>query len=396
MTINDKIEEFRLFCVNTGVQILSCKAIQYGQQFYVERNGEYAYMNIYQNGTAFCQASASLLKICLDAWAKRSNGKDGFALPDYYLSWREWNENAEALRLYIDRFGFPDEDNVPEEYDMNREIMFHDYMMRRAINKSIEWKMVEFVLESWSRHNCFMNLNIEHIEQDIMGYLLANYRDEVMDNELSFESVVAAVTNEFGSHCSGKWICQQQKGRFDPGYCPQTHLSYECLDTLIDYLYVYCNNQKVLNYNQANLRRLIGLDSGEISWIDLNPSGPLEEKMSKALIDSGIVSIPQFQACAPVHKYRIDFLVQVPNGCLAIECDGLEYHANKKAYIKDRCRDRELMMNGYEVFRFSSVDINNDIDKCVEQIDRMIHYYKNGKRGIKPFHGLSYFGRSDS
>ena len=156
---------------------------------------------------------------------------------------------------------------------------------------------------------------------------------------------------------------------------------------------MYCKNQRVIRYNQANRRRLIGLESVDISWYDLNPDGLLEAKMSNALIEAGIVSQPQFQACVPVHKYRIDFMIQVPNGCLAIECGGLEYHANKSAYVKDRGRDRELIMQGFDVFRFSSVDINNNIDKCIEAIDRMISYYKNGQRGVKPMQKLSYFNR---
>ena len=43
-------------------------------------------------------------------------------MPEYYCSWREWTENAQALRHYVDSNGFPDENSVPEQYDMNREI----------------------------------------------------------------------------------------------------------------------------------------------------------------------------------------------------------------------------------------------------------------------------------
>lgn len=186
-------------------------------------------MNIYNNGNANCQAPSSVLKVCLDAWAKRSVCYRSGLVPEYYCSWREWTENAQALRHYVDSNGFPDENSVPEQYDMNREILFHDYMMRNAITRNIEWKMIEFVVESWTRHNCFMNLDVDLIVREIQSYLLGNYSDEEIRDQISFEAAVAAVSNVLGSCCCDKWICKQASGMLDLGYCPQTFQGYECL-----------------------------------------------------------------------------------------------------------------------------------------------------------------------
>ncbi|MEW5855783.1 MAG: DUF559 domain-containing protein [Cyanobacteriota bacterium] len=60
---------------------------------------------------------------------------------------------------------------------------------------------------------------------------------------------------------------------------------------------------------------------------------------------------------------RADLLVWKPedeNFKLIVECDGFEYHSEKKSFVNDRKRDRLLKSNGYEVFRYSGTEIFNE------------------------------------
>lgn len=60
---------------------------------------------------------------------------------------------------------------------------------------------------------------------------------------------------------------------------------------------------------------------------------------------------------------RADALVWVPKQRdvrLVIECDGYEWHSNRKSFIADRQRDRALQMHGYQVVRFSGHEIYHD------------------------------------
>jgi hypothetical protein len=49
-----------------------------------------------------------------------------------------------------------------------------------------------------------------------------------------------------------------------------------------------------------------------------------------------------------------------PKFRLVVECDGFDYHSDKKAFTKDRQRDRAMFSKGLEVLRFSGSEIYND------------------------------------
>ena len=89
----------------------------------------------------------------------------------------------------------------------------------------------------------------------------------------------------------------------------------------------------------------------------------------------------------------MDYLIKAPHGgALAIECDGLEYHANKKAYMLDRRRDNLLTSSGFQVLRFSSVDIYNDLEGCIRQIEDCFSNFQHGRVVYHRNEGLGYFG----
>lgn len=82
-----------------------------------------------------------------------------------------------------------------------------------------------------------------------------------------------------------------------------------------------------------------------------------------------------------------------PNdGAIAIECDGLEYHATNNAYVNDRRRDNLLTSHGFQVLRFSSVAIMNDLQGCINQIENSFSNFQHGRVVYHRNGGLGYFG----
>lgn len=87
------------------------------------------------------------------------------------------------------------------------------------------------------------------------------------------------------------------------------------------------------------------------------------EKGFKALLT------PQFEVLLATSKYRVDFFLLVTrhDGSemrICIECDGYDFHQKTKEQVnKDNQRDRDLISNGYLVFRYSGSELYAKSDK---------------------------------
>lgn len=71
--------------------------------------------------------------------------------------------------------------------------------------------------------------------------------------------------------------------------------------------------------------------------------------------------------------YVIDIVLIVFDGtcghCVAIECDGHDYHERtKEQAARDKSRDRTLVRDGWRVLRFTGSEIHNYPRECVEEI----------------------------
>lgn len=76
---------------------------------------------------------------------------------------------------------------------------------------------------------------------------------------------------------------------------------------------------------------------------------------------------------AKIGKYTVDFLLWFScNGKrsgIVIECDGHNFHERtKEQAAHDKRRDRELLLAGYPVMRFTGSEIFKDVTACVAQI----------------------------
>ncbi len=87
---------------------------------------------------------------------------------------------------------------------------------------------------------------------------------------------------------------------------------------------------------------------------------PIEERMLKALEAHKL----SYQRQVRLGKFMIDFLVEVGNKKVIVECDGKTYHNPEK----DRERDKFLAREGYPILHFTGTEIYQDVDKCIEII----------------------------
>jgi len=383
--MDERLLNLQLFCSNLRLNIGSEKQVQGGVQYEVTNGSDIVYVTLYNTGHCFARGANSDLLALMKVWCDNTFLED-MLHPDFAASWREWNTNARFVFDFHQQNGIPNESTAPEEYKQNRELFFHDYMFSSNRHVDIRLEKVEFTVRNWIKRFCFMNISAERVLDVAYNYLQNNQPIGFDGKSVPFSFAAEMISVAFTGFCSNKYLsCASQ-------HCPFRTDMYECLKELVDMMYVYCENSKVIAYNKTNLNKLLSKKTAEISWVSLKPSTPIEEKMQQALIDAGFLSMPQFQALAPNRRYRIDFLIPTPNGGrLAIECDGLQYHATPTAYISDRQRDNNLICEGITPVRFSSVDIENDIEGCINTIEKIFGEYQSGKRIYYRNGGISYF-----
>ena len=109
--------------------------------------------------------------------------------------------------------------------------------------------------------------------------------------------------------------------------------------------------------------------------LELYNVAPIEEIVGRALEQSGIDAIPQYQ----VSRYRLDFAIHCPSLSsprtrgssgfkIAIECDNKKAHSSSAQRKHDRKRDAFLRRHGWHVIRLTEDAILFDIDSCITRI----------------------------
>lgn len=69
-------------------------------------------------------------------------------------------------------------------------------------------------------------------------------------------------------------------------------------------------------------------------------------------------------------KYRIDLALIGPR--IAIECDGKDYHSSPDQKTHDRRKNTYLRRNGWKVIRFTGRQINQELEKILQRIEKEI------------------------
>ena len=83
-------------------------------------------------------------------------------------------------------------------------------------------------------------------------------------------------------------------------------------------------------------------------------------------------------------KYTLDFFIEAGGKWINVECDG-PHHADKDVRAKDNVRNAWLFNKGFDmVLRFDSIDIEHNINYCVNEIKKVIMAYTGVTLTLKP------------
>lgn len=72
----------------------------------------------------------------------------------------------------------------------------------------------------------------------------------------------------------------------------------------------------------------------------------------------------------PAGGYQID--VAFPNQQVAIEVDGLAFHSDTDAFHNDRKRQNALALLGWQILRFTWLDLTQYPDRVIAEIKRAL------------------------
>ncbi len=130
-------------------------------------------------------------------------------------------------------------------------------------------------------------------------------------------------------------------------------------------------------YKQADA--VISLPSPELSfknWADTfhpvdDQRAKCESPLELAFWDSHLCHrLPALKGLVAQHKvsaggnnYRLDFAI--PERKVAFEMDGFTYHSDKEAFNRDRRRDLDLKVAGWQIHRFDGDLIRDDTPKAI-------------------------------
>jgi len=302
----DSFDSLKLLCNIIDAIIIREREVEKGVQITISQTNQIVHVIAYKNGNYLVQGTKGTLLEILRKWANKFDELTSSGWYDLPSSWREWNTHAHWLTDYIKTNGQPDEQNITHEYRINREILFHDYMLRNTPSHYISFTNLTFVVQSWMKRFCFMNHNVNKLLDDVANNIqTGGYYESSLDN-IPFGVAADSLSYILAHHCPNKFV--NIKKQF---VCPQTKSDYgDCLLSVVDAIYPYCTDQKMLAYTKGNFTTLLKYGYDKLKWYDIKPSTPIEEKMSDGLKNAGILTIPQFQAHSPEHRYKIDFVIK--------------------------------------------------------------------------------------
>jgi very-short-patch-repair endonuclease len=72
-----------------------------------------------------------------------------------------------------------------------------------------------------------------------------------------------------------------------------------------------------------------------------------------------------------------------PEGAVVVELDGYPDHSARDAFERDRHRDYELLMSGYQVLRITNDEVTRDLEAAVGKIRDVVNWRKQMLKGQK-------------
>jgi len=131
----------------------------------------------------------------------------------------------------------------------------------------------------------------------------------------------------------------------------------------------YGKHHTEVTRKKSRLRAIKQLISGELK----NKITSIELKMERELRKRNIYYTKQFPL---LNRTVVDFYL--PKHKIVIYCDGIFWHksewAEKEGVVeKDKKQTKFLSANGFKVFRFSEIEINSSVGKCINKVFKYVN-----------------------
>ena len=108
---------------------------------------------------------------------------------------------------------------------------------------------------------------------------------------------------------------------------------------------------------------------------DLYDGSPLEDRLWAELKRQRIWAERQEDVKVNNRNYKLDFAIHCCKGKIDVETDGDTYHADPKKTIADNLRNNDLASVGWQILRFSTRHIQEEmLEYCTPIINRTVEY----------------------
>ncbi len=117
---------------------------------------------------------------------------------------------------------------------------------------------------------------------------------------------------------------------------------------------------------------------------DVFLESPLEERFWERLKQERIDAERQLLAQIKQHIFYLDFAIFSMNGKINVECDGDTYHTSKADVKRDKKRSNILQTDGWAVLRYTTDQINHNLEYCIQQVKETVNQYGGLQDAIDP------------
>lgn len=150
-----------------------------------------------------------------------------------------------------------------------------------------------------------------------------------------------------------------------------------------EYYQIIIDNLKILDKPIYSLRkrRILFIKSNYDKFINANEindlflGSHLEEKFWHGMKINGLNCEREYFIKIEKNRFYLDFAIFCRNRKLAVECDGDAYHSSKENVKNDKKRDNALESKGWHVLRYTTDDIEYNLESSILQVKEAINTY---------------------
>lgn len=292
--------------------------------------------------------------------------------------WRNYKrvtKEIESVQAQMELF--PGRKSSKQTLKELRRKLFKDYEGSINMNNQVNEFAAKTTIKNWFSTNCRVLSDTE----------VSNW---VEKQDLKTNNIVRYIADDI----IGQGLCQLCFKGGTP-FCPQVKGDeISCASKLANEIVKVSDRYTHIPNTEKNFDVFMNSSTQylekEINSQDDNES-PIEEIMFEALKPVAKRMGYRIQREYPMYdegrlelRYSLDIVFIDGNTSypvLDVETDGLTYHSGYQQMSNDRARDRWLLIRGIPTMRFTSREVFNDIESCVEQVESALKsLYNRGKK----------------